>query len=716
MKKKIILGVLPFFMWGQQQQMTLEKIWKGAFKQSYLRSFRAMEGGFYSLLNWQKSTTIDKYRYKDLKKIATLFDSKNFPQMDAFDDYFFSKDETKVLLKTKTQYIYRHSTKAIYFLYDFKTQKLQKISEHFIAEPTLDPHSKKIAYVYKNNLFIKDLEKNTTLQITKDGVKNKIINGTTDWVYEEEFGFVKAFAWNSEATKIAYLKFDESKVPVFSMDLMGKGLYPSQEVFKYPKAGAPNANVFLYIYDVKTQKHNPVNLGNYEYLPQIQWTRKANILSIITMNRHQNHLKMFFVNAKNNKAKIILEEKDAAYVELNNHLTFLKDNSFLWTSEKDGYNHLYHYDSEGKLKKQITKGTWEITNFYGYNPKNKKIYYQSTETGSIYRAIYSIKISGKNKKRLTKKYGNNRAAFSKDKKYCILTYSDAKTPNTYILYKNDKPYKEIKNNQKLLEKLKKYKVVYKEFSTIKINGESLNMWMLKPHNFNKNKKYPLLMYQYSGPGSQNVSDHWFSSNDYWYQILLKKGYIIICVDGRGTGFKGAKFKKMTYKQLGKYEVQDQIAVAKKMGQLPYIDEKRIAIWGWSYGGFMASNCILQGADVFSTAIAVAPVTSWRYYDSIYTERYMQTPQENPNGYDANSPITHAQKLKGNFLLIHGSGDDNVHMQNTYQMINVLVKNNKQFEHFIYPDRTHGIYEGKNTRLHLYTKMTNFLDKHLLNIK
>ena len=698
----------------QQELITLEKIWEGAFRPSYMRSLRAMKGGYYSLLNRKNSVTIDKYRYEDLKKVATLFDSRDFPQIDSFDDYYFSDDETRILLKTQTKYVYRHSTKAVYYVYDVSTKALKKVSNNFISVPAFTSDATKIAYAYKNNLYIKDLEKNTTQQITTDGAKNKIINGTTDWVYEEEFAFVSAFAWNADATKIAYLKFDESKVPLFSMDMMGKSLYPFEYVFKYPKAGESNAKVSLYMYDVKTKKHRLIDLGNYEYLPRIKWTKRASTLSVLAMNRHQNHLKLYFVNAKNYRANLILEETDNAYIDITDNLTFLGDGSFLWTSEKDGYNHLYHYDSKGTLKKQITKGNWEVTNFYGYNPKNEVLYYQSTEDGSIYRTVYRIQIDGKNKKRLTGSSGTNSASFSKNKEYFVLTYSDSKTPNKYILYKNDKKYKEIQSNQELLDKLKNYKLAYKEFSTIEINGESLNMWMLKPLDFDKNKKYPLLMYQYSGPGSQNVADRWFGSNDYWYQILLKKGYIVICVDGRGTGFKGAKFKKRTYKQLGKYEVQDQIAVAQKMGKLSYIDASRIAIWGWSYGGFMASNCILQGADVFNTAIAVAPVMSWRYYDSIYTERYMQTPQENPKGYDENSPITHADKLKGNFLVIHGSGDDNVHVQNTYQMINALVRNNKQFEHFIYPDRAHGIYSGKNTRLHLYRKMTNFLGKHLLD--
>ena len=391
-------------------------------------------------------------------------------------------------------------------------------------------------------------------------------------------------------------------------------------------------------------------------------------------------------------------------------MTFLKDNSFIWTSEKDGYNHIYHYDKSGKLKNQVTKGKWEVTSYYGFDEKNKTIYYQSVENGSINRDVYSISIDGKSKKRLSLKTGTNNATFSPNFQYFINTHSSATSAPYYSLNdsKTSKELKKIQSNEAVEEKLAKYNVAPKEFSTITTEkGHVLNTWMIKPKDFDPTKKYPVFMFQYSGPGSQQVDNSWNSTDDYWFMMLAQKGYIVACVDGRGTGFKGAEFKKCTQKELGKYEVEDQIDAAKVFGKYTFVDKSRIGIFGWSFGGFMASNCIFQGADVFKTAIAVAPVTSWRYYDSIYTERYMQTPQENASGYDNNSPITHVNKLKGNFLLIHGSADDNVHVQNTMKMVEALVQANKQFDWAIYPDKNHGIYGGK-TRLQLYTKMTNFI--------
>jgi dipeptidyl-peptidase-4 len=425
---------------------------------------------------------------------------------------------------------------------------------------------------------------------------------------------------------------------------------------------------------------------------------------------------LLFVDAATLDSWVVLNEKDAAYVDIHDNLTFLKDNSFIWTSEQDGYNHIYHYNENGKLMDQVTKGSWEVTNYYGYDEKTDKIFYQSTEDGSTNRTVYSIKLNGKDKSRLSTNTGTNYAAFSNSFNYYVNTYSDASTPYIYTLNdaKNGKQIKEIKNNKELSEKIAEYDISPKEFFTLKTSNGDFNAWMIKPSDFDPNKKYPLFMYQYSGPGSQSVSNSWMGSNDYWYQMLAQKGYIVACVDGRGTGYKGRDFKKVTYKELGKYETEDQIEAAKELGKLDFIDENNIGIWGWSYGGYMSSLAITKGADTFKMAIAVAPVTSWRFYDTVYTERYMQTPQENASGYDDNSPINHVDKLKGAYLLVHGSGDDNVHYQNTSRMINALVEANKQFELFVYPDRAHGIYKGKNTRLHLYTKMTNFIEQNLKN--
>lgn len=705
---------------AQQKNITLEDIWSdGTFRTERLDALRSLNNGKeYSVLNHDrknKSSSIDVYDYSSGEKVRTLFTSAVFKRFDFVYTYELSKDEDKLIIATELEPIYRRSTLGTYFVYDLKSKELTLVSTDKIQEPTLNPQGTKIAYGFENNLYVKDLTTGAVKQITTDGVKNSIINGITDWVYEEEFAFVRAFDWNKTGDKIAFIRFDETKVPQYSMDVMGQELYPSQQVFKYPKAGEANADVSLHIYNVNEESTSNIDLSNYNsyYMPRIKWTSDKNILSVQLTNRHQNELDLVFVNTDDSSTSLILQEKDDAYIDVRDDLTFLNNNSFIWTSEKNGWNHIYHYDKTGKLKSQITDGNWEVTNFYGFDENTGRIYYQSTENGSINRDIYSVLKSGKNNIRLTERTGTNGASFSKDFTYYINTFSNSETPNLYTLHKakTGKKLREIKNNEGIKNKLKGYKVSPKEFSTIAINGNDLNMYMIKPLDFDPNKEYPLFMYQYSGPGSQNVSNSWGGSNDYWHQMLAQEGYIVVCVDGRGTGFKGRDFKKMTQKEMGKYEVEDQIAAAKKLGELPYIDKDRIGIWGWSYGGFMSSNCLFQGGDTFSMAIAVAPVSSWRFYDTIYTERYMQTPQENPAGYDNNSPISHVDKLKGDFLLVHGSGDDNVHLQNTMRLAEALIQANKQFEWAVYPDKNHGIYGG-NTRLHLFNKMTNFIKESL----
>jgi dipeptidyl-peptidase-4 len=705
---------------AQTQNITLEEIWGGKFRTESMDALHSMNNGQqYSVLNFDRKngkTTIDIYDYKTLEKVKTLVTSSDIEELQYFSDYKFSDDESQVLLATNEVSIFRRSSLGNYYVFDTKTKKVTSISDEKIQEPTFSPNGNKVAFGLNNNLYIKDLVTGETTQITYDGEKNKIINGITDWVYEEEFAFVRAFEWNADSNKIAFIRFDETNVPEFSMDVYGQKLYQTQTVFKYPKAGEANALVTLHIYDLKTNKANAVKVDkayNDFYIPRIKWTNNANILSAHFMNRHQNELDLWMINAENNKSFIAIAEKDKAYIDVTDNLTFLKDDSFIWTSEKDGYNHIYHYGKKGKLINQITKGNWEVTNYYGYDSKKEKIYYQSVENGSINRDVYSIDLDGTNKKRLTKTNGTSSAAFSADFTYFINTFSSATTPPEYTLNKSTtgNVIKSIKDNDKLAKQLTNYKTSKKEFSTISINGNDLNMWMIKPADFDPKKEYPLFMYQYSGPGSQSVANKWNASNDYWYQMLAQKGYIVACVDGKGTGLKGADFKKVTQKELGKYEIEDQIAAAKLLGTRSYVDAERMGIWGWSYGGFMSSNALFKGNDVFTMAIAVAPVTSWRFYDSIYTERYMTTPQENPSGYDDNSPINHVDKLKGDFLLIHGTGDDNVHVQNTMRMVEALIQADKQFEWMIYPDKNHGIYGG-NTRLHLYKKMTNFIDRTL----
>ena len=704
---------------AQQKEITLEDIWGGTFRTQFMDVLHSMNNGKqYSILNYNRSTSassIDVYDYKSGEKVKTLVSSNDLPDVDYFISYEFSDDESKILLATNIKRVYRRSTLGTYYVYDSASKKATLLSENKVQEPTFSPDGSKIAYGFENNLYVKDLSTGNVTQITNDGKDNSIINGITDWVYEEEFAFVRAFDWNKNGDKIAFIRFDETEVPEFSMDIFGEDLYPTDDTFKYPKAGEKNAEVSLHMYDLASGEISQVDVSKYNsyYIPRIKWTEDSNVLSVQLTNRHQNLIDLVFVNASDNSSTLVHQEKDDAYVDVTDDLTFLNDNSFIWTSEKSGWNHIYHYDKTGKLLKQVTDGNWDVTRYYGFDSKTGRIFYQSTENGNINRDVYSITKTGKNKLRLTQNTGSNSASFSKDFTYFINTFSNTETPHTFTLHNGmtGKPLREIKNNNELKESLKDYKMSKKEFSTININGEDLNMFMIKPKDFDPNKEYPLFMYQYSGPGSQVVANRWNGANDYWHQMLAQDDMIIVCIDGRGTGYKGRDFKKMTQKELGKYEVEDQIAAAKKLGDLPYIDKDRIGIWGWSYGGFMSSNCLFQGADTFAMAIAVAPVTSWRFYDTIYTERYMTTPQENPSGYDNNSPITHVDKLKGDFLLIHGSADDNVHYQNTMRLTEALIQANKDFDWLVYPDDNHGIY-GRNTRLHLFRKMTNFVKRTL----
>lgn len=712
---------------AQDKEVSVAAIYDGTFRTEGMDLLRSRNNGTqYTLLNYDrvnKIQTIDLYEYETLEKTATLLSTEDLEGISYMSSYTFSADESKVLLATDLTPIYRRSTLGSYFVYDFNDKSLIKIADVGIQEPSLSPDGSKVAYGYENNIYLFDLKTKQTEQLTFDGEKNRIINGITDWVYEEEFGFVRAFEWSPEGTHIAFLRFDETEVPEYSMPIYGEDLYPTLQTFKYPKAGENNAVVSLHLIELEGVKTATIPVDAY-YIPRIKWKNNPDELAFQTFNRHQNELVLYEFNKRSGALSVLHTERDAAYVDVNDNLTFLVDDSFIWSSEKDGYNHLYLHDKSGKEKRQLTSGDWEVTSYYGYDEKRKKIFFQSTAMGSINRDVYSVGINGKNLRRLTAQDGVNRASFSADFTYFINAHSNAATPPSYTL-NTTVPKKRVRDanagqslmlktivdNTALLNTLEDYNISPKEFSTLTVNGNDLNMWMIKPADFDPSKKYPLLMFQYSGPGSQSVSNTWMSANDYWYQLLQSKGYIIACVDGRGTGFKGRDFKKSTYLQLVRYESDDQIAAAEQLSALPYIDENRTGIWGWSFGGDMAMHSILKGNEVFETAISVAPVTSWRFYDTIYTERFMRTPQENPEGYDLNSPLNYADQLKGKLLLVHGSADDNVHFQNTMRMVEALVQANKQFDWAVYPDKNHGIYGGK-TREQLYTKMTQFILNNL----
>ena len=716
--KKILLICLGFLainpMFSQKKNITLDDLWKNySFFPKNYNSLNSMNNGehYVSLENSELGQELNVYKYKDGEKIRTLFKSDEF-DLKRITNYSFSNDEKKLLFETQSEKIYRYSSRSIYYVYNIFTDKLKKISNDKLMFATFSPDGNKIAYVLDNNIYINDINSGRTKQVTFDGQKNQIINGASDWVYEEEFGLVRSFEWSPDGEYIAYYKFDETNVKEFSMDLFKGGLYPTQEVFKYPKAGEENSVVRIYFYNLKEDKSTYIYTEkDYEYIPRIKWTKNSNILALYGMNRHQNELDFVLADATSNTNKVLFTEKDNYYIDIHDNLTFLPDDNFIWTSEKDGFNHIYIKGLDGS-EQQITKGNWEVTSFDGVDSDKMELYYRSTEEGSINRTLYVHNLFTGKKRKLSTQIGDNSIKFSDNFKYYLNSYSNANTAPYYTLHKsNGEQLKVLEDNTEFNDKMKEFNLSKKEIFSIKTEEAELNAWMIKPPNFDSNKKYPLFMFLYGGPGSQQVKNSFGWTNYFWYQMLAQNGYIVACVDNRGTGGKGSEFKKMTYKELGKYELIDQINAAKYFGNLDYIDSKRIGIQGWSYGGYMSSLAITKGADIFSLAIAVAPVTNWRYYDNIYTERYMQTPKENANGYDENSPINHVDKLKGDYLLIHGSADDNVHVQNSMEMISALVKANKKFDLFIYPDKNHGIYGG-NTRLHLYQKMTDFILKNL----
>ncbi|MBP7172874.1 MAG: S9 family peptidase [Cloacibacterium sp.] len=699
----IIISAVVF-----SQEITLNKIYSGYYRGKGISGIASLKSGEdYAVI---EQNGIAKYSYKTSQKIGNIVDG-------SFESYTFNADESKILLQKESEPIYRHSFLGKFEVKDLKSGKVLALNNgNYIQEPKFSPDGNLVAFIAENNLFYQDLNTAKITQITSDGKKNETINGLGDWVYEEEFGHADFYQWNQGSDAIVFVKFNESKVPQINIPVYGKNLYPQLMTYKYPKAGEENSVVSAHLYQLKSGKTANLKLNNFEnyYIPQVFTTNKSNEIVVATSNRHQNKVDILMVNTDSGNVSKLFTETDQAWIETDAlTLEFLDDNSFLWASERDGNKHLYWYQADGKLKKQVTKGNWEITEYYGFNPNTKEILAQTTQNGSINKVVSKINILTGKSQLISNAEGNNSGDFSKNFNYFIETSSTAKTPYSYTLKDgNGKILRELQNNNELLTKLNADNLVTKEFFTIpNVVGDQMNAYILKPKNFDPNKKYPLFMYQYSGPGSQQVSNSWDGGNGLWFNHLVQKGYIVACVDGRGTGYKGTKYKKSTYLNLGKYEIEDQITAAKWLGNQSYIDKSRIGIFGWSFGGYMASLAVTKGADVFKLGIAVAPVTNWRYYDSIYTERFLRTPQENPKGYDDNSPINFAQLLKGKYLLIHGTADDNVHFQNAVEMSEALIQANKQFDFMAYPDKNHGIYGGM-TRPQLYQKMTNFILENL----
>ncbi len=690
------------------QEITLDKIYSGYYRGKGIAGIASLKNGEnYAVI---ERDGIARYAYKTSEKEDNIVDG-------SFESYEFSDDESKILLLKESEPIYRHSFLGKFDVKDLKSGKLISLNNgNFVQEPRFSPDATKVAFIADNNLFFQDLGSGKITQITTDGKKNAIINGLADWVYEEEFGHARLYEWTKNSDAIVFVKSDESQVPEIYIPIYGNNLYPKEMRYKYPKAGEKNSEVSAHLYRIDSGKSMPLNLSAFKnyYIPNVIQTAKADEIILITSQRIQNASDILKVNTKTGEIKKLFTETDKRWIDTD-HVTmeFLEDDSFLWGSERDGWNHLYWYDKDGNLKKQITKGSWDITDYYGYNPKSKEIFVQTTQNGSINKVVSKINIENGKSTVVSDKEGNNSANFSKNFQYFIETSSSAKKPYTFTLKDgNGKSLKELQNNNEQLQKIQNDNAVVKEFFTIpNAAGDQMNAWIMKPKNFDPNKKYPLFMYQYSGPGSQTVTNSWDAGNGLWFNHLVQKGYIVACVDGRGTGYKGADYKKVTFKNLGKYEIEDQITAAKWFGNQSYIDKSRIGIFGWSFGGYMASLALTKGADVFKMGIAVAPVTNWKYYDTVYTERFLLTPQENPSGYEDNSPTNFAKLLQGKFLLIHGTADDNVHFQNSMEFSEALIQNKKQFDFMAYPDKNHGIYGG-NTRPQLYQKMTDFILENL----
>lgn len=718
----ILLLFLFFLQAKAQKNITLTEIWASAtFKPEFVYGIESMKDGLhYSSLSFDDdgNATIDQFKYANAEKVKTLFEFKNktingLPLQP--NEYQMSSDERKMLIPTEEESIYRHSTKAAYVVVDLDKQTINYLSNDKQQYAQFSPDGKYVAFVRDNNMFIKNIATSAENAITTDGAFNQIINGGADWVYEEEFSFAQAWHWNSDGSFLSYYRFDESAVKEFNMAIYGS-LYPTDYKYKYPKAGETNSTVSIWTYDVKLGKSIKMETGENanQYIPRIKWTKNPNQLSITRMNRLQNHLEFFIADAATGKLKLLFEEKSITYIDITDHYHFLNDNkNLVWTSELEGFNHLYLIDLTTGKKKAITKGNWDITELCGVDEANQTVYFIAANPNPMEKQVFSVGLKNGKMNKISTQKGTHSPDFSETFQYYIDQFSSADSPFEFNLYdKNGKLVREIETNKLLKEKLKSYTLQPKEFIKLPVEeGLELNAWMIKPPNFDATKKYPVFMTIYGGPGHNTVLDSYEHSNYLWHQLLAQKGYIVVSVDNRGTGMRGETFKKSTYKQLGKLEVEDQIAAAKYLGTLPFIDKNRIGVQGWSFGGYMSSLCITKGADVFKMAIAVAPVTNWRYYDSIYTERFLQTPQENPTGYDDNSPINHVSRLKGKYLLIHGTADDNVHFQNTVEMVNALVKANKQFDLFFYPDKNHSI-AGGISRLHLYTKMTQFIEENL----
>lgn len=715
MKMRIAITFLVFISLGayaQKKNYDLFDVYKrGIFSPEYISEFNSTPDGKYYTESENNgiSYKIMKYSFADPNFEEVLFDGIKFDNSN-FVSYKLSQDQKSILLFSDPQKIYRHSSAYMVYFYDISSQKLEKIGEDRVLHASVSPDNKYISFVRDNNMFLYDLLSHEEKQITTDGKVNEIINGNCDWVYEEEFGFTQAYQWSENAQYIAYYKFDESEVHEFTMQYY-RGLYPDNYTFRYPKAGEDNSKVSMWLYDLKTGNSKKVGLPTEEelYIPRIFWNHD-NQLAIMTLNRLQNNKRILLYSPESSKLKKVYDESSDTYLDVGNDLIFLKDNSFLICSDKSGYNHIQHVSCDGKKVKALTKGSWEVREVFGVSTDEKHVYYTAGKSSPTVNQVYSNEISKKKDKLLTPEEGWHEVSFSASMDYFLDEYSSTEHPSIYVL-KNSQGQKvrELEDNADFLATYNDYAHGSSEFMKMKLSSGEFDAILMKPEDFDPSKKYPVLFYQYSGPGSQSVKNSFFLSSHFLHKVLLQKGYLIFIMDPRGTGGRGRDFQKQTYRQLGKYESEDLIEAAKELSKESFVDEERIGIWGWSYGGYMSSICLMKGAEIFSTAIAVAPVSNWRYYDNIYTERYMGLPQDNEEGYDDNSPSSMVAGLEGNFLIIHGLADDNVHFQNTAMLVDAMIAANKKFDSEFYPNQAHGMGSG---RFHMYERIVDFLEQNL----
>jgi len=724
MRKLLLLTVAALMGMGVGAQngskrVTLEDVFSGTFRAGgFFGEMRSLPDGEHYTETNRERTMIIKYSYRTGKPVDTLFNVKNAREctFDSFQGYEISPTGHHILLFRDRESIYRRSSRSEVWHYDVRRRMVKPLTESGkkVMIPTLSPDGRMCAFVIDNNIYIKKFDYDTEVQVTTDGEKNKIINGATDWVYEEEFSVINLMAWSPDNEYLCYVKFDESEVPEYEMTIYGDGYYPTAERFKYPKAGEKNSRVTLHSYCVETKDTKKLDVPGVEngYIPYIRFAAEPSQLAVMTLNRQQNIFNLYHANPKSGVLKLILKDENKAYIDSDwmNAIQF-SASGFLYVSEKDGYAHIYQYSPTGALQRQVTTGNWDVTRLLGKDEKTGVIYYESAEESPLRRSVYSIDTKGK-KNKLSTGVGTNSANFSANFAYYVNRFSNLQTPMTVTLHetKTGKALRTLNDNSRYLEQLSEYALPTKELIVITTaSGEELNAEIMKPLDFDPSKKYPVLMSQYSGPNSQSVSDSY--SGVGWETYLASNGYVCVTVDGRGTAARGEAFRKCTYMRMGYYEARDQAAAAVALGKMPFIDGSRIAIWGWSFGGYNTLASLTFGGGVFKVGIAVAPPTDWRYYDSVYTERFMRTPNENKKGYDETSPLLHAAELQGKLLLIHGTADDNVHFKQSIDYAEALVQAGKQFEMQFYRDRNHGI-RGGNTTMHLYTRMTNFLRENL----